>query len=38
MNQVNEELKDTDNVQSEIELDFENKIVQVIDNYKEKGT
>ena len=37
MNQVNEELKDTDNVQSEIELDFENKIVQVIDNYKEKG-
>ena len=36
MNQVNEELKDTDNVQSEIELDFENKIVQVIDNYKEK--
>lgn len=37
MNQVNEELKDTDNVQSDIELDFENKLVQVIDNYKEKG-
>ena len=37
MNQVNEELQDTDNVQSDIELDFENKLVQVIDNYKEKG-
>jgi len=37
MNQVNEELKDTDNVQSDIELDFENKLVQVIDNYKVKG-
>ena len=37
MNQVNEELKDTDNVQSDTELDFENKLVQVIDNYKVKG-
>ena len=37
MNQVNEELKTTDNVQSEIELDFGNEIIQVIDNYKEKG-
>ena len=37
MNQVNEELKITDNVQSEIEQDFGNEIVQVIDNYKENG-
>ena len=37
MNQVNEELKNTDNVQSEIELDFEKKIVTIINNYKEKG-
>ncbi len=37
MNQVNEGLKTTDNVQSEIELDFGNEIIQVIDNYKEKG-
>ena len=37
MNQVNEELKNTDNVQSEIEQDFGNEIVQVIDNYKENG-
>ena len=37
MNQVNEELKTTDNVQSEIELDFGNELAQVIDNYKEKG-
>ena len=37
INQVNEELKNTDNVQSEIELDFENEIIQVIDNFREKG-
>ncbi|MFE3846039.1 hypothetical protein ACFL1L_04175, partial [Thermoplasmatota archaeon] len=37
MNQVNEGLKTTDNVQSEIEQDFGNEIVQVINNYKEKG-
>jgi len=37
MNQVNEELKTTNNLQSEIELDFGNEIIQVINNYKEKG-
>ena len=37
MNQVNEELKITDDVQSEIELDFENKIATIINNHKEKG-
>ena len=37
MNQVNRELKTTNNVQSEIELDFKNEINKIISNYEEKG-
>ena len=36
INQINEELKSTDEVQSEIEVNFGNEIIQLINNYKEK--
>jgi len=37
MNQVNRELKTTNNIQSEIELEFKNEINKIIRNYEEKG-